>query len=144
MIDSTGRLQRSVLGVDTVLSNALNNTIATGLCTPNLVYHNLINFPVHFSSFQGHSQESLSDHLSVRNISVPCHVWFVHSDLERSLVLISSPVLDTLLLRICNDISVICTYYSGSIVPHPSFLERSYDYGRHLYRPTTACYSLSL
>ena len=104
----------------TVLSNALNGMIATGMCAPNPGYHNLIMSLLIFSSFRGHSQESLSDHLSARNISVPCAVWFVHSDLECSLVLTSSPVLGPLLLRICSDISVICTCYRISIVPHPS------------------------
>ena len=91
---------------------------------PNPVCHTLINFAVHFSSFQGSSLESLSDHVSSRTISVPCDVWFVHSDLERSFVLISSLVLNPFLPRICNAISVICTGYSTRIVsnPHPSFL----------------------
>jgi hypothetical protein len=64
---------------------------------------------------------------------VLCRVWFVRSNLECSLVLISSPALDLLLPRICNVIYVICTGYSISIV-HIFFLERSYDYDRHLYR----------
>ena len=70
-----------------VLSNVLND-MATGLFAPNPVYHTLINFAVPFSSFKGPSQESLSDHLSARNISTQCRVWFVPSDLERSFVLI--------------------------------------------------------
>ena len=142
-IGSTGRLQRSVEGVGTVLSNALND-MAPGLFAPNPVCHTLINFVVHFSSFQGPSQESVSDHLSTRNISVPCHVWFVHSDHARSFELISSLVLDPLRPRICNVIYVICTCYSISITPYHSFLERRYDYDRHLWRRITTRYSLCL
>ena len=79
---------------------------------PTIVYHTLINFIPHFSSFRGHSKESLSNHLSARNKAVLCHVWFVRSNLEPSLVLIPSPALALLLPRICNAIYVICTSYS--------------------------------